>query len=294
MIESNIPRANWGHPPTTEQPTWRRFVDNWYHAGLDILFPPACALCNVPLPEPGPLPRVCDSCEAAMGIGLDQRCDCCGHLLNLGQQPPPDEGPPDEGPPDEGPPDEGVVVNSGCVRCSDIQFAFARVVVLGSYDGHLKQAILRMKHAGEQPLAAAMGRMLGRQLVQANPPVIPDVVTHVPMHLTRRWKRRANSAEIIAETMARQLSIPHRRLLRTIRRTEKQSMLSPSQRPQNVRGAFAATTRAATTRTRDEHVAIVDDTFTTGATANEASKVLLRGGAKRVTVVVLGRAASAW
>ena len=62
--------------------------------------------------------------------------------------------------------------------------------------------------------------------------------------------------------------------------------LSRAQRAENVQGAFRAADGAAGA---GQNVVLVDDVLTSGATANAASRALLRAGAKRVDVLVFAR-----
>ena len=75
-------------------------------------------------------------------------------------------------------------------------------------------------------------------------------------------------------------------LLRCRRKTSKQGTLSPGERAANVRGAFTVSRGYDIS---DATVLVVDDVMTTGATANEVARVLLRAGAKSVSIVVVAR-----
>ena len=78
------------------------------------------------------------------------------------------------------------------------------------------------------------------------------------------------------------------RLLLRLRDSPHQSSLKPGERAANVRGAFAVEPlRRAELKGRD--VALVDDVMTTGATADEAARVLLQAGAASVRVWVVAR-----
>jgi predicted amidophosphoribosyltransferase len=109
------------------------------------------------------------------------------------------------------------------------------------------------------------------------------------MHWTRRTLRGVQTTEVLAEAMACELKIPtDRRVLRSVRSTRKQSLLSPMERQRNVRHAFAS---RAGCHLAGRYVGLVDDALTTGATANEAAGVLKAAGAPRVSVFVVARAA---
>ncbi len=163
---------------------------------------------------------------------------------------------------------------------------------LGIYQGKLRDAVLRMKHPGEQFLAFQLGRLLGSRLRGRPEDLCPDRIVSVPMHWYRHFRRGINSALILAEGVAREIHIPlDERRLRCIRLTGKQSLLTAADRPANVRGAYQVTSPTAW---QGSHVALVDDTMTTGATADEISRVLKRSGARQVTVLVVARAVAEW
>lgn len=99
--------------------------------------------------------------------------------------------------------------------------------------------------------------------------------------------RGYNQALELAKPLAKAIGIPllGDALLRT-RVTDAQSELSAVARRRNVRGAFAA----AFCGEIPEHVALLDDVFTTGATLGECARVLKRAGVTRVQVWALARA----
>jgi ComF family protein len=128
-------------------------------------------------------------------------------------------------------------------------------------------------------------------------PIEPNtevLVIPVPLYRTKRRQRGFNHAERIATGLADELRRSDRRhrwlmaraVLRRRRATDTQSRLSPQGRRRNLRGAFAV--RDAD-RIRDRVVLLVDDIYTTGATASACSRVLLRAGAKAVWVATVAR-----
>lgn len=119
------------------------------------------------------------------------------------------------------------------------------------------------------------------------------LVVPVPLHRARRRTRGYNQAELIAKRAIRQLrssrlQLAPKVLVRT-RFTESQTGFTREQRRANLRGAFAVPDPA---RIRGRRVLLVDDVLTTGATADECSRILLRAGAEQVLVATVARAVS--
>ena len=77
-------------------------------------------------------------------------------------------------------------------------------------------------------------------------------------------------------------------LLSRVKRTRRQVGLTKSQRQLNLQGAFRVSDDARA-RLAGKRVLLVDDVLTTGATANAASRALLRGGAAAVDILAFAR-----
>jgi hypothetical protein len=75
--------------------------------------------------------------------------------------------------------------------------------------------------------------------------------------------------------------------LMRLRNTESQAGLTPRQRRLNVRGAFSVSDSS---QVSGQHILVVDDILTTGATARAAAQTLLKAGAASVWVATLARA----
>ncbi len=237
-------------------------VRTWLGAGLDVVFPPACASCGTSL-EMSAAGLLCEACR---GEFVDRRPACarCGQCA------------------------AAVGTAASCPRCKDRRFFFESVVRLGTYDGALRAAVLRIKDDQSRGMAIALGDLLAATWGQWLAGWNPDAVVPVPMHWSRKMWRGANSPDSIAQRLAARLGVPMAdHLLARRRRTAPQARLSPAQRAANVRGAF---------RVRKHHdlpgarLLLVDDIMTTGATVNEASKALTRSGAAAVGVVAVARA----
>jgi ComF family protein len=114
-----------------------------------------------------------------------------------------------------------------------------------------------------------------------------DAIVPMPLHWVRRWSRGFNQAELLAQAIARQTGLPVRELVRRKRSTAAQAGLTNQGRRTNVTGAFGLSKR---TDARGLKLLLIDDVFTTGATAGACAQVLKRAGAERVAVLTLARA----
>ncbi|MBS0432905.1 MAG: ComF family protein [Proteobacteria bacterium] len=134
----------------------------------------------------------------------------------------------------------------------------------------------------------AAGRLLVSLWHACDPPgERPHAIVPVPLHRARLRTRGYNQALELAKPLAKSLGLPLLRdALRRTRATDAQSELSAIARRRNVRGAFAAHFGDDV----PQHVAILDDVFTTGATLGECARVLKRAGVARVDAWALARA----
>ncbi|HVS36867.1 MAG TPA: ComF family protein [Gemmataceae bacterium] len=229
---------------------------------LHLIYPPCCHLCGRSLPGVAPF---CDGCRAAFLADATPACPSCAAAV--------------------GP---FAVIDGRCIHCRDETFAFEAALRLGPYEGHLREAVLRMKNHSGEILAELLGELWAEHAGVALRAVGADVLVPVPLHWRRRWLRGYNQSDAIAHGLAARLRLPCGACgLRRIRATPMQTSQTVAGRRANVRGAFAA---ARHPRTFDKTVLLVDDVMTTGATASEAARALVKAGARRVTAAVLTRA----
>ena len=108
-----------------------------------------------------------------------------------------------------------------------------------------------------------------------------DVVTFVPMTKKEQRKRGYNQSELLAREIANSLSLECRPSLKKVKESPEQKSLSAKERAENLKGVFSCSDAAL----KGKRVLLIDDVFTTGATANECSGVLLKAGASNVLVL---------
>ncbi len=115
----------------------------------------------------------------------------------------------------------------------------------------------------------------------------------VPLSAVRERERGFNQATLLAESLAARWCIPAwtNALVRT-RATPTQTRLTPGERSANVRDAFEVPDgpKGARERMRGQHIVLVDDVLTTGATLNACAAALFRAGARTISYVTFGRA----
>lgn len=229
---------------------------------LDIIFPPVCLLCRTTASPVQPRSSLCSACTAHL-TGSHHTCLRCSAPL---------------------PP--SVPRNDSCPHCQDTKWSFRRAYSLGPYAGRLRHAVILMKRPYFENLALRMGVLLADRIREQADTSYERIVA-TPQHWLRRMLRRTNSAEHLAETLARELQVPFsRRTLRRTKPTKKQGMLGIEHRRNNVRNAFSVSSPHSL---RGKTVLLVDDILTSGSTAHEMARALLAGGATTVDVAVLAR-----
>jgi len=228
---------------------------------LDLLLPPRCLRCNEPVSDQGAL---CAPCWNKIGFIGAACCDSCGLPFDL----------------DLGP-------GTLCALCARDQPPFARARLAMRYDEESRPLVLAFKHGDRLQLAPSLGQFMRR--AGAALLAETDVIVPVPLHWTRLFTRRYNQAAVLAHAVGRASGIKvGADWLQRRRATPSQGRQSRAERKRNVAGAFAMKPGRLVAGLR---VLLVDDVLTTGATATECARELLKAGAARVEVLTLARTA---
>lgn len=187
-------------------------------------------------------------------------------------------------------------ISTLCRACRLAPPPFVRAVSYGVYQGRMREAIHALKYDRLHPASAGLGRMLAHAIEQfAGEAPAEMLVIPVPLHPSKYAQRGFNQSRSLAVAALGFLRKSHPQWRLTLasstllrqRATESQAGLTPRQRRQNVRGAFVVSDPA---RVTAQHVLIVDDILTTGATARAAAQALVESGAASVWVATLARA----
>jgi ComF family protein len=173
---------------------------------------------------------------------------------------------------------------SSCLRCRVDPPPFERARGAGFYAGSLRDALHALKFRGKRALARPLAALI-REQCAAVVASGADALVPVPLGRARLRERGFNQAELIAERLGGLLDLPvRRRWLVRIRETAPQTELAAAERRANVGGAFVAAPGVA-----GQHVIVVDDVLTTGATCRECARALRAAGARQVDVVTVAR-----
>jgi len=177
--------------------------------------------------------------------------------------------------------------SGGCFECRGRSLGFDGAIALGPYEGPIRDLCLRLKHERNAWIAPWLAELVVEARAEVRLGPEEACVVPVPLHWWRQWSRGYNQAEALARGLADRLSLRLVRPLRRVTGTPPLARLGRTERAKLLRGAFRAERSPAL---RGRTVLLVDDILTTGATCGAAARELKRAGAKRVVVVVVGRA----
>lgn len=266
--------------PPSETSRWRavaRVLRSPMDALSCALLPAFCTLCGSPLPQLSPVP-ICDSCWMEFPILSGPACSRCGDALSM-------------------PASEASPSNTDlCRTCRLVPPPFVRAVAYGLYQDRMKAAIHALKYDRIHPASRALGGMLAIAVAQLAVEAPTEMlVVPIPLHRSKYGERGFNQARALAEQALRFLRKTHPdwrltlapNTLMRLRATASQAGLTPRQRRLNVRGSFSISNPA---EVAGMHILVIDDIYTTGATARAAAQALVKAGAASVWVATLARA----
>jgi ComF family protein len=234
-------------------------------AFTDVIVPPLCIVCRLPLVRHDSL---CAGCWSKIDFIRPPLCDRLGLPMPF---------------------DAGGTMISALAAAEPPDYDRARAVA--RFDGVMRDLVHDLKfHDRHDPR-----RLFGRWLAETGAELLRDADLIVPVPLTRfrLIGRRFNQSAILALEVSRLTGVPADPLaLQRTRRTRPQVGLTRPQRRENVAGAFSVPA-ARKGRITGANLVLIDDVITTGATAGACARSLRRAGAARVDVLSLALVADA-
>jgi ComF family protein len=247
---------------------------------VTTLYPTDCRACGGPIVKVGLAP-VCDVCIDGVTAQSMTLCGRCGEALDM------------EGVRYAGQfPVEGLL----CSGCRMAPPEFERAVAYAVYEDQLREMVHLLKYERMRTVAKPLGVLLARAIEMLEGEAGEELlVVAVPLFPSKERERGYNQAVLLADAALSELkkSRPNWKLqaahgvIRRVKDTRSQFELTPKGRRRNLQGAFKVSDRAVLA---GREVLLVDDIYTTGATARACARVLRRAGAGKVWVATASRA----
>ncbi len=226
----------------------------WLAGAIRWALPPRCPGCAEPVEADH---RFCASCWGRLRFLDGAGCVRCG--LPLPGEP-----------------------GQHCGACLADPPRHAGIHAAVAYGPIARELPIRLKHGGRIGVAQTMAGPMARLV-----PHDAELLVPVPLHRWRLWRRGFNQAVLIGEGVSQRTGLPLLRGgLERVRATPLLRGLSPRERRKAVTSAFRVTDRAAV---KGRRIVLIDDVYTTGATANACVRALLAAGAASVAILCWAR-----
>lgn len=205
--------------------------------------------------------RMCSYCKDKLNFTKDKYCKKCGAKLSGDYD--------------------------YCIECKSLVHEFDKARSVFVYDENSAPAILKFKYGGKKTFALPLAKFLLKRFSECD--IICDILTFVPMPEDREKQRGYNQSFELCREFSALSGIPFFQTLERVKHVERQATLGKQERRKNMEGSFGILDKKTV---KGKHVLLIDDVVTTGATADECSKTLLKAGAKSVSVLSLAKTAS--
>lgn len=234
-----------------------------YDACLTLIYPQICRLCekSVESRADGIACRACWQ-KTRIFTGREILCEKCGAFLQT----------------------NGEKVKTFCRRCEDDAFDSARAA--GLYEHALLASVLNLKNTPFVPLNL---QNLFSEAFLKSPFQDATRIIPVPLSKRRLSERGFNQASLLAKVPAKQTGLPidEQSLIRKIHTPQHRAGMDRKARAESVRNAFEVTRPKLV---ENENILLIDDVFTSGATASNCAQALKNKGARAVYVLTVARA----
>lgn len=227
---------------------------------VDYALPPRCPSCGIMVEDDD---RFCLPCWSKLDFLGPPWCERC--QMPLG---------------------DAALDGDWCASCMTQEPPYDAVSAAVAYAPQSAAIVLKLKYGRRTGLA----RLIAKYLQRYVPPDAPDwLLVPVPLHDARLWERGFNQSLLIARHLGKLSGltvIPD--MLRRTKRTRPLKGLNPVQRDKEVRAVFALSPHCKD-MVKGRRIILVDDVFTSGATARACARKLKRAGAKEVRIFCWAR-----
>lgn len=215
---------------------------------LDCIYPPVCPFCKELLEDKVP---VCEECLSTLPFVPDECCSICSRPIEE-------------------------FSHHICADCRREKMYFSHSFIPLIYKDEAKDCILALK-SGHPYYAKGIAYLMAEKILASEHFAKFDCITFVPQSPKGKFNRGYNQSQLIAKELSKILKIPYVSYLKRTNDGEDQHTLSASERKRNVRKCYFPTEKKGSGT-----VLLVDDIYTTGATANYCSCLLRKMGFDKV------------
>lgn len=168
-----------------------------------------------------------------------------------------------------------------CGKCLQYPPTYDRVIAIFAYDLPINKMISDIKFHQKLNIAHVLSQIMAKKiLMQYENKPLPQCLIPIPLHNKRLAERGYNQSLEIARNISKSLRIPiNKTACQRVLNTKPQMNLSHEDRKRNLRNAFAIRQKLPY-----QHIALIDDVFTTGSTVNELTKVIKQSGVEQVDI----------
>ncbi len=171
-----------------------------------------------------------------------------------------------------------------CSSCKNVQYNFDCAISVCEYGNISGKIVKSLKYNGKKYVAKYMAKYMADTYFKSSE--VADIITFVPQNPIKGKFRGFDHAELIANDLAKILNLPIKNMLMRVKDTPNQASLPRSMRMTNLDGAFDIIKDL---DLRTKTVLLVDDVYTTGATANECSLMLKKANPRRIVTLTFAK-----
>ena len=246
-----------------------QIADNIKNFLLDLIFPRFCLGCGKELTSKQDS-LICESCFGKITLNSGVQCHICGLRNTVGT----------------------------CKRCRK-KTPLKGLLAAGQYENPILKEMIRLfKYQSveslKKPLAELIIAYIAKELLVDK--LANSVLVPIPLTFKRKINRGFNQSELLAEEIGKFLNCPVINLLKRKISAGPQAEISDWQkRKENISGAFVLNIHNLSPKLSIPginsflKVILVDDVATSGATLEEAARVLKQAGVKEIYGLVIAK-----
>lgn len=172
-----------------------------------------------------------------------------------------------------------------CTWCKSSSWFFESARAPFIYKDNVKRLIHKLKYGNGRYIAKEIAPYMADSYYEHS--IMSDIITSVPMHLKKRKKRGYNQAEELAGHLSERLGIENISVLEKTVIGKSLARQSASERKESIKDTISLTPSV---NVKGKKILLIDDVFTTGSTANECARVLMKAKAEKVNVLTFATA----